>query len=121
MENILDNEASKTPGLLDRWVRSAVLGRLRSVECGRVLVVDETDGTRVGCGPEDAPLEATVTVRDPSFYSDIAYLGAIGAAESYMEGRWSTDDLTALETAAPPAAPSRTLPRGRIDARVRHL
>jgi cyclopropane-fatty-acyl-phospholipid synthase len=35
-------------------------------------------------------------VRDPAFYADLAFGGSIGAAESYMEGRWEADDLTAV-------------------------
>ncbi len=44
----------------------------------------------------DAPLSATVFVQHPQFYSDVALGGTIGAAEAYMQGRWTCDDLTSL-------------------------
>lgn len=47
-------------------------------------------------GPADAPLRAALTIKDPRFYSRIALGGSIGAAESWVEGEWHSDDLTAV-------------------------
>jgi cyclopropane-fatty-acyl-phospholipid synthase len=38
-------------------------------------------------------LRAAVTVHHPKFYTRIFFGGSIGAAEAYMEGLWSADDL----------------------------
>jgi cyclopropane-fatty-acyl-phospholipid synthase len=46
-------------------------------------------------GPGEG-IAASITVHDPSFYADVAFGGSVGAAEAYMRGAWSTDDLTAL-------------------------
>ena len=35
-------------------------------------------------------------VHDPAFYTAVAFGGSVGAGESYAEGDWTTDDLTAL-------------------------
>ena len=41
-------------------------------------------------------LRAEVTVHCPRFWTDVAFGGTLGAAESYILGHWSADDLTAL-------------------------
>ena len=41
-------------------------------------------------------MRVTIRVQDHRFYSDLALAGSMGAAESYMAGSWTTDDLTAL-------------------------
>ncbi len=41
-------------------------------------------------------MQADVTVHHSQFYSRILFGGSIGAAEAYMEGLWSADDLTAV-------------------------
>jgi len=55
-------------------------------------------GTRhhYGARTVRCPLEVTVRVHDARFWSELAFGGSIGAGEAYMEGYWSTDDLTAL-------------------------
>ena len=44
----------------------------------------------------DYPLSASVRVYNPRFYSRVIIGGVIGAAESYMDGDWITEDLTTL-------------------------
>jgi cyclopropane-fatty-acyl-phospholipid synthase len=96
-EHILEARNAKTGSALDRWARSAFVARLRGVESGRIHLVEEGDGpARARFGPADAPLEATITVRDPKFYRAVAVRGALGGAEAFMDGLWVCDDLTAL-------------------------
>jgi len=81
---------SKEGSLFRRLVRS----RLEKIQAGR-LWLHEGDETLVFGDPSArAPLEAAVTVRDPAFYADLAFGGAVGAGESYILGRWQADDLT---------------------------
>jgi len=47
----------------------------------------------------------TLTVHDPRFYSALALGGSVGAAESYMIGDWSCDDLPGLVRALVRNAP----------------
>ena len=84
-------EASR--GLADRLAAKLVLARLEQLREGRVTIVDGNVTRRFGPGGE---LRATVTVHDPSFYADVAFGGSLGAAEGYIQGRWSADDLTQL-------------------------
>jgi cyclopropane-fatty-acyl-phospholipid synthase len=81
------------PGLFGRAARAGMLARLAGVVEGRLKVRE--GGQTMAFGP-GAGIEATITVHDPSFYADLAFGGSVGAAESYIRGDWSTDDLTAL-------------------------
>lgn len=39
---------------------------------------------------------ASITVYNPQFYRRTVFGGALGFAESYLQGEWTTDDLTAV-------------------------
>jgi len=81
------------PRALDRLAERGVRAQLQRLETGRLTVVDgdRTDVFGGGEGPE-----AVITVREPAFWSDIAFGGSIGAGEAYMRGAWDCDDLVAL-------------------------
>ena len=76
--------------LIERFTKRIVLRQLGRLQYGRLALVDDE---RREFGSNDE-LAATVTVADPRFYSSVALGGAIGAAEAYMQGYWSADDLT---------------------------
>lgn len=80
-------------GLLDRLARRAVFARLAKLRLGRILV-EEGDDTRM-LGADEGPL-LRVAVRDARVWRRFARGGALGAAESYLDGDWSTDDLPGL-------------------------
>jgi cyclopropane-fatty-acyl-phospholipid synthase len=82
------------PNPLGVAARRLVLGRLESLRCG-TLRVQEGDVVHEFRGAAPGP-GATLVVRDPAFYSELAYGGSVGAAESYMLGHWSTPELTGL-------------------------
>lgn len=45
-------------------------------------------------GDESQDIEAVIVVHDPAVYQAIAANGSMGAAESYMQGHWTSPDLT---------------------------
>ena len=75
------------------WTRRMVLNMLNQLAFGR-LTIFEKDRT-LTFGPGNGP-EAVIQVLDPLFYTRVMVDGSIGAAESYVEGLWETDDLTAV-------------------------
>jgi len=79
---------------IDRAARAAVLGRLQGLRDGRLEIVEPGGSTVLG--DPASPLRATLEVLHPGFWSDAAFRGSVGAGESYVEGRWAADDLTAL-------------------------
>jgi cyclopropane-fatty-acyl-phospholipid synthase len=80
-------------GALTRVIRKVVLSQLAKIERGRITLIEGSERFEFGDGDE---VWSTIVVCDPTFYADIAFGGSIGAAEAYMSGFWSSDDLTAL-------------------------
>ncbi len=76
-------------GLSERAVRA----RMGALTAG-CLTLRHADTTET-YGPGGDP-SATLDVHDPDFFRRLAFGGHIGAAESYVRGEWSTDDLTTL-------------------------
>jgi cyclopropane-fatty-acyl-phospholipid synthase len=85
---------SPRAGLLAGLARRLVLGRLGAVTEGDLSVVEGGETSRFGRHGD--PLRATITVHDPRFWGAIAGGGTNGAAEAFMEGWWSADDLVAV-------------------------
>jgi cyclopropane-fatty-acyl-phospholipid synthase len=81
---------------VDRGARALVIRRLKSLQGGVVSLIEQTGTQRLGGGDGDDPLAATLHVTHPRFYRRIATAGALGAAESYLDGDWHSPDLTIL-------------------------
>ncbi len=79
---------------LDQTARKAILSLLSKLKHGRITLTE--DNQRYPFGEESfaASLKADISVYHSRFYSRILFGGSIGAAEAYMEGLWSADDLT---------------------------
>lgn len=70
-----------------------VLARLDSLAEGQLTLVD--GDRRLTAGTLGGPA-GTITVRDPRFYRAVALGGHLGAADAWVEGWWTSDDLTAV-------------------------
>jgi len=81
---------------LDRIARRAILSLLRRLVYGRLTLVENGHRHRFGEKSDRFSLQAVITVYHPKFYTRIFFGGSIGAAEAYMQGLWSADDLTGV-------------------------
>jgi cyclopropane-fatty-acyl-phospholipid synthase len=81
---------------LDSMARRTVLSILDKLQYGAIRVIEGSRRWVFGKTHDAADLAATVLVHHPRFYNRILFGGSIGAAEAYMEGLWSADDLTAV-------------------------
>ena len=81
-------------GWPERWARRLVLGQLQRLQRGKICLVEGEQRCTFGQG-EDGP-EVVLQVRHPRFFRALALGGTIGAAEAYMQGWWSCDDLPAM-------------------------
>lgn len=77
---------------LDGLARRALASRLAHLRSGRIVIADGPTAQVFGTGTPVARL----TVLDPRFYRAVTLAGHLGAAEAYIDGWWTTDDLTAL-------------------------
>lgn len=72
--------------------RSLIFSVLKPLEDAHVELIE---GDKVwNFGDESSDLSACFVVYDTSCYKDIALGGSIGAAEAYIDGKWSSPDLT---------------------------
>ncbi|MBL4681957.1 MAG: class I SAM-dependent methyltransferase [Pseudomonadales bacterium] len=62
------------------------------IDFGQITFIDQ--GEEIVCG-QGQP-QTTIVVVDQRFYSSLAFGGAIGGAESYIEGCWTCEQLTDL-------------------------
>lgn len=84
-------------GALDRFLRQRLLGRMRDLRHGRLILQDASGTVELGA-PASAPsdLQIRLQVLDPDFYRAVARNGSVGAGESYMDGHWRCDNLVGL-------------------------
>ena len=97
-ELIIPSEAPELSELkerpVDRMARRAILSLLKKILHGRITVIENGHRYLFGEQSDDDSLQAVITVHHPQFFSRILFGGSIGAAEAYMDGLWSADDLT---------------------------
>jgi cyclopropane-fatty-acyl-phospholipid synthase len=84
------------PRLLEQMARKLVLQRLAGIDNGELTLHDEHGKHVFGRSENASVLRISVDIADPRFYSEIALGGSVGAAEAYMQGFWTCDDLTGL-------------------------
>ena len=65
-----------------------------SLRHGELIIHDNGETHRFGGGDLSIAPSASVTIHKPSAYSRILMGGTMGAAEAYIDGDWSTDQLT---------------------------
>jgi cyclopropane-fatty-acyl-phospholipid synthase len=54
------------------------------------------DGQTLHFGEDVSPHRASMQIKTPDFFQRVVLFGDIGFAESYVDGEWETDNLTAL-------------------------
>lgn len=81
---------------IDRLARRIVLSKLEGLAMGQIVLTENGEHTMFGNLTEEFPLTAHIEVRNPRFYSELAFGGTIGAGEAYMAGYWSSNELTDL-------------------------
>lgn len=76
-----------------RLCRRQLFARLAGLRQGSLEIRDPLGHSRFGDASQP-PVQ--LRVDDPATYAAIVFRGTIGAAEAYMQGKWSTPDLTGL-------------------------
>ncbi len=96
--------------------RAIVRRLLRNLEGGSLRVVE--GGRTYRFGPADEALRVTVSFHDAGVWRALLR-GSTGLGESYMDGRWDADDVTALVRLAARNAPKLDRLRARFAVFVR--
>jgi cyclopropane-fatty-acyl-phospholipid synthase len=87
-------QSDSATGIFNRTARLLVLKSLAEIKKGYLVVIDRDE--RWEFGQRGSDLTTTVQVHHPDFYGRIAFGGTIAAGETYMDGLWSSSNLTAL-------------------------
>lgn len=88
----MSEAVERLPTRLDGFLRTRLLESLRRLRFGRLVLEDGAERFEFG-DPGDA---VSILVLHPSFYQAITLRGSVGAAEAYMDGAWTCDDLVKL-------------------------
>jgi len=81
--------------LFERFCRHLLRKNLQHIALGEVVIEHGEKSERFG-NLETTELMGHVHVHSPNFYRRTVTGGALGSAESYLEGEWDSDDLTDL-------------------------
>jgi cyclopropane-fatty-acyl-phospholipid synthase len=92
---IADSKSFKKSSI-DHFARQFLLEKLKKLQRGQITIMDRGQLNTFGQITKAFPLKTTIRVYHPRFYTRIALGGSIGAAEAYMDGFWSTDELTTV-------------------------
>jgi len=106
------------------WFERGVVNHLRAIRHGRLIV--ETADHKYQFGDAASDLSARMVVSDPRCFREMVLRGSLGAADSWISGRWTSDDLTSvlrifcrqLEVSSPFSRPFAAV--GSLMARTRH-
>jgi len=76
----------------DKMAKKLIISFFNKMQTG--CLTFEESGQRVTLGNKQANLHATIVIHDLSCYTKMLLGGSIGAGEAYMQGLWSSPDLT---------------------------
>jgi cyclopropane-fatty-acyl-phospholipid synthase len=88
--------STQSVSALTRLAKTLVLGQMQKIRHGRLRIIDADLDRSFGQVTAEGPFDVCLRVRNPRFYSDVAFAGTVGAGEAYTNGFWQCDDLTAL-------------------------
>jgi cyclopropane-fatty-acyl-phospholipid synthase len=91
---IKEDKTKLYPEPLQAWCKSTLFNIFSNLQFGRLSIDDCGQFYEFGRQQRQKCIHAAVAVHDPCFYPDVLFKGSLGAAESYIKGYWSTDNLT---------------------------
>jgi cyclopropane-fatty-acyl-phospholipid synthase len=92
---MLDSLLSSASGLSESVAKRIAIEAASHIREGHLEAV-LPDGERRSFGRPGAEPSASIEVRDDAFFAKVLSGGEIAIGETYMDGLWSTPDLTAL-------------------------
>jgi cyclopropane-fatty-acyl-phospholipid synthase len=83
-------------GLIADFARKLLFKRLQQIPKGQLRIIDGQRTDVFGQANNHAEFSGTIVVHDHTAIADIAFGGSLGAAEAYMQGKWSSPNLVQL-------------------------
>jgi len=88
-------EAVRSASWLNRTCRATLHKAFAKIDSGHVLIEDPIDQVSFG-HTDHVDLRALVHIKDVDVYRKMILGGTLAAAEAYLDGHWTTNDLTSL-------------------------
>ena len=85
---------SKTTQPISFSFRKLIFSQMKRLQGGLVRLDDVAEGESYEFGDAASSLQTNITVHHAEAYKKIATGGNVGAAEAFMDGDWSSDNLT---------------------------
>lgn len=79
--------------LMDRWAKSAFLSVVKHLPDG-ILIITEQDKLVGRFGPEGSDIIAEVNIQHIKAYRKLLFGGSVASGETYMEGLWTSPNVT---------------------------
>ena len=86
--------ALSSNAIFAKFFRRKFIAMLAKLKHGRITLVDPLGTTEIGDIESD--LDCTIYIADIKTYSQISLSGANGSAQAYIDGLWSTENLSEL-------------------------
>ena len=101
LKSVTENSSPSRLNFVDGSAKKIVLKKLDAMQEGSILLSQPGVKDPITLGEDlttdpSQKLSATLKIVDPAFYRRTLLGGTIGAAESYIDGDWGTDNLTDL-------------------------
>ena len=94
MEQIQNGCVLASANWLDRRYRSLVHSVFKKISYGQLEVVEGSNHHSFSESTSENILKGKIHIHDISVYRDFVRGGSIGAAEAFIEGKWSSPNLT---------------------------
>jgi cyclopropane-fatty-acyl-phospholipid synthase len=92
MENMATESSMTQASLSESLARKILLRALAHLAEGHLTIVDGNQTCEFG--DVNSEVHATMHVKHANFYRQVVFGGSIGAGEAYIQGHWSSPDLT---------------------------
>ncbi len=94
MENIEGVRVLKAANWLDKRCRTLVLNIFSKLTYGQLEIVEGSIHSHFPETVSEQSIKGKIHIHDPSVYRDFVKGGSIGAAEAFIDGKWSSPNLT---------------------------
>lgn len=81
---------------IDKFAKKIFLSKFSEIKHGNITLKEGNNEYNFGEDDPDFPLHVSITVYEPSFYSDVIFGGTVGSGEAYMARSWDCQQLTNL-------------------------
>ena len=92
--SIKTNKTIQYPKPIQAWCKSTLFNIFTNLQFGRLSIDNCGQLYEFGDLQGQDSINASLSIHDPQLYPEILFKGSLGAAESYIKGYWSTNNLT---------------------------